>query len=1820
MAHLCLSGLFCGVLAAIRRVLADILRRIKGVFPATKARSLSNVVKQIDTLLEAASAAQEQATRASNANSGKPQYSLTDKQASAIIETMKANAEVAPQVELTPENWVAEFGVDGVVTTPIGEVKMGERQYEKMQQRGRNTKLGMVKPTLSSPDIIIEEYSKRNDGKVAERNSSFVYIKAFTNADGTRDYMFTSVSNQRNGIEIIVSNQEKETPRVKRLLKEGRLAYISKATLPSEFTASAQGDQSTIPSEVSSSNNKDTTSSPNMQEEGAKFSLQQLDVPYLEAVERGDMETAQRMVLEAAKLAMPDTKIVDANGEPKVVYHQTNATEYVNVETGERWDDLDWMERAEWDERDDWDEYWQERDFYTFSRANARTTQEFDGFFFAPEYDEYHEYGDRTISAFLDIKNPASRDDYNIDSSKNNAGQEERLRLQQEGYDGVIREVDGVVWEYVAFEPNQIKSADPVTYDDNGNVIPLSERFNPAKEDVRYSLGQPTDEDVTFDNFFERTSALFTQIIDTPTTKPDYISRSGSTYWYGEDERGKYVIRRSDHWSAIVRDEEDAKAFNAKPDDFNNIASCYWALDMRTYKPQSFAPINKETVRTINYNSGSKDLNIVFNDGKTTRRRGVEPRDMRKYFELRNSGDISAANGYVVDMVNELYSAAPMPTVQTAKAYLDEFTKWSGESEQKSEQKRKLYSVQNQPTFYSNAEYAVRGIKQEKATPEQWLKMIEKSGGLKAGEDKWLGLSDWLKASDKKTLTKDEVLQYIAENDIQIEEVEYGDVEDSVRFKELHIEYTALYYEYGRNSERAFEVMLDNYGDDFGIAFEAVGDELWVRDSEAAKAFVYIKSVNDTRLQYTTDGLTHKREIALVVPTIEPWNTSDNIHFGDAGWGRAVAWIRFGVTTDADVKRVLVIDEIQSKRHQEGREKGYISVEEKATIDAIRAQKEELSKKRRDWDYRTGEAWRQFQAGDITEQEYNRLWDTQFDAEKKQLDEIERGINSEINVYDSFTKIPAAPFEKNWAELAMKRMLRYAAENGFDKVAWTTGDQQSERYNLSKIVDYIDAERNVDGTYNINVATNDDSHYVQENNIPEKRLSELVGKDIAYGIISSIENSDDNKAHIEADDMTIGGAGMKAFYDQMLPSFVRKYAKKWGATVGEVTMPDLEENNTMHSVDVTPAMRESVMQGQPKFSLRSDVADILTEYDTEGVKYGSMLDVADGIETVIAESVENTSELENILNDFRAAQDDARKWGNRMDSGGEEEFEKALRAYVENVIKPIGIGEFGPIYTQFKGNPKEAVKFLMSQKNGEAIGALSHKDIGEIDLVWGEEGTGHSNGYGLSKLAKFHPEVLDNLQPILDDMEVVSRNPNRVNLENSKYKAAVRLTWNNERKNWLLTAFEKRNSAIDNTTGTGETALSDKQNDTATLQSTVSNNKDTTSSPNIQEEGAKFSLQQLDAPYLEAVERGDMATAQRMVLEAAERTGYLSDTSYQGSLAFNGAAPMANAYFDTKEQRKDAWDNEEYDGTMSLGDYADNNIDTNDLEWQLSDRGNYRRAEDYTKESIDNINNAINGGNHKITIYRAVPNSVEEGTVRNGDWVTPSRKYAEYHIELQDWVGGRIIEQEVDIDNIWWNGDDINEWGYDDGSNYGYRNTPNNRKLLDPVTYDDNGNVIPLSERFNPEKEDVRYSISESNAPFSTTEAGKIAEQMRADGALPSEIYARTGWWWDAKGRMRSYPRDKQPRAAKIVELQKAEGTYDERTSFGNIEAENVGKQGLGSTTEEQVRLWLKNRHLVAIDNIRKKYKMYRDTARRDLQEKQRRLQLYLLVVVAELL
>ena len=164
---------------------------------------------------------------------------LTKKEAADFIAQMELGADVAQEIPLTIENWDKEFGEDGIVSTPIGDVKMGENQFAKLMRAGRNGKLGMLKPTLEYPDAIVEENSKAKEGTHTERPSSFIFIKSFRKADGTRYYYFTSITVSVDGKEVVVSNQEKSRNRILRLLMEGSVIWRT----PKDATTSSAEKQ-----------------------------------------------------------------------------------------------------------------------------------------------------------------------------------------------------------------------------------------------------------------------------------------------------------------------------------------------------------------------------------------------------------------------------------------------------------------------------------------------------------------------------------------------------------------------------------------------------------------------------------------------------------------------------------------------------------------------------------------------------------------------------------------------------------------------------------------------------------------------------------------------------------------------------------------------------------------------------------------------------------------------------------------------------------------------------------------------------------------------------------------------------------------------------------------------------------------------------------------------------------------------------------------------------------------------------------------------------------------------------------------------------------------------------------------------------------------------------------------------------------------------------------------------------------------------------------------------------------------------------------------
>lgn len=171
---------------------------------------------------------------------------LEDDKIKQILSDLENNPEpIITTKILSYEEWLKEFGLELKINTPLGVVKLGEHQFEKLYNKGRDSKFEMIKPTLTNPDLIVTSESVKKEGKTYERDYSYVFVKSFVSEDGIRKYYFTSVTNKIDDIEISISNQEKKYNRILGLLKSGKLVYIKKATMLSTPASIAHGSQHT---------------------------------------------------------------------------------------------------------------------------------------------------------------------------------------------------------------------------------------------------------------------------------------------------------------------------------------------------------------------------------------------------------------------------------------------------------------------------------------------------------------------------------------------------------------------------------------------------------------------------------------------------------------------------------------------------------------------------------------------------------------------------------------------------------------------------------------------------------------------------------------------------------------------------------------------------------------------------------------------------------------------------------------------------------------------------------------------------------------------------------------------------------------------------------------------------------------------------------------------------------------------------------------------------------------------------------------------------------------------------------------------------------------------------------------------------------------------------------------------------------------------------------------------------------------------------------------------------------------------------------------
>lgn len=271
-----------------------------------------------------------------------------------------------------------------------------------------------------------------------------------------------------------------------------------------------------------------------------------------------------------------------------------------------------------------------------------------------------------------------------------------------------------------------------------------------------------------------------------------------------------------------------------------------------------------------------------------------------------------------------------------------------------------------------------------------------------------------------------------------------------------------------------------------------------------------------------------------------------------------------------------------------------------------------------------------------------------------------------------------------------------------------------------------------------------------------------------------------------------------------------------------------------------------------------------------------------------------------------------------------------------------------------------------------------------------------------------------------------------------------------------------------------------------------------------------MSDQEMDKAYFKALEDKNESRMRDIVNESARRKGYMSIDEFRMS------------------HRAPSYDKEGIDKSMiDVADNKDNIRDSLNEQMRMNQDKN-------RKESVNAINNALSSiekdGKAMVTIYRAVPKSIKESNVRNGDWVTLSESYAKQHGNHALEGNYRIIKEEVPAENLYWDGNDINEWGYDDRNDYRYKDTKNNRKLNDLVVRDDNGNIIPPSKRFNSRKKDTRFRfIGEQGAANldAAEEANTrldnlaVAREMEKSGKDAKSIKIATGWERGSDGKWR---------------------------------------------------------------------------------------------------
>lgn len=166
-----------------------------------------------------------------------------DHEANRIMGVIVRHASPWRHIPATRAQWKSDFGEPAFATTPIGELKIGENQFDKLMHYRRGDLIGLVKPTLEDPTFIIEkiEHAPNKD-----RQSKLIFVRAFFRPDKSL-LCFSSVSVLQGNIEVVISNHREEMRRIVKWVRNEVLRYsvpaysISAETGPGQTLAKSCG-------------------------------------------------------------------------------------------------------------------------------------------------------------------------------------------------------------------------------------------------------------------------------------------------------------------------------------------------------------------------------------------------------------------------------------------------------------------------------------------------------------------------------------------------------------------------------------------------------------------------------------------------------------------------------------------------------------------------------------------------------------------------------------------------------------------------------------------------------------------------------------------------------------------------------------------------------------------------------------------------------------------------------------------------------------------------------------------------------------------------------------------------------------------------------------------------------------------------------------------------------------------------------------------------------------------------------------------------------------------------------------------------------------------------------------------------------------------------------------------------------------------------------------------------------------------------------------------------------------------------------------------